>query len=294
MLLYNSIGPNPRVVRIFMAERGIELPRVEVDLRGGENRGEPYLAKNPTGQCPALELDDGTVIAEITAICEYLDEVTPGPSLIGSTPQERAETRMWARRIDLNILEPMANGFRYSDGLKMFQNRIHCIPAAADDLKQIAQEQLTWLDGQMGGKHVHLRRPADAGGYSAVRVRRFLRWRASADQPGEQEHRRLACADEGASQRRGIAEKTSRRTGVRASKLSCVAQGRGRCVRAQRRRSSRRVRTSLAAESRRCARHDRGRHRPSRCRSTEALALSICAMASLSSLISGARMISRN
>ena len=112
MLLYNSVGPNPRVVRIFMAERGIELPRVEVDLRGGENRAAPYLAKNPSGQCPALELDDGTVIAEITAICEYLDEVTPGPSLIGSTPQERAETRMWARRVDLNILEPMANGFR--------------------------------------------------------------------------------------------------------------------------------------------------------------------------------------
>ena len=81
-------------------------------MLGGENRREPYLAKNPSGQCPALELDDGTVLAEITTICEYLDEMTPGPSLIGSTPQERAETRMWARRVDLNILEPMANGFR--------------------------------------------------------------------------------------------------------------------------------------------------------------------------------------
>ena len=135
-----------------MAERGIELPRVEVDLRGGENRAAPYLAKNPTGQCPALELDDGTIIAEITAICEYLDEVTPGPSLIGSTPQERAETRMWVQHVDLDVLEPMANGFRFGEGLKMFQNRIHCIPAASDDLKQIAQEHLTWLDGQMGDK----------------------------------------------------------------------------------------------------------------------------------------------
>ena len=152
MLLYNSIGPNPRVVRIFMAERGIELPKVEIDLRSGENRREPYLSKNPSGQCPALELDDGTVIAEITAICEYLDEVTPGPSLIGSTPKERAETRMWSRRIDLHILEPMANGFRFSDGLRMFQDRVHCIPAAADDLKQIAQEGLTKLDGQIAGR----------------------------------------------------------------------------------------------------------------------------------------------
>jgi glutathione S-transferase len=152
MLLYNSMGPNPRAVRIFMAERGIELPRVEVDLRAGENRAGPYLAKNPAGQTPALELDDGTVIAGITVICEYLDEVTPGPSLIGSTPQERAETRMWVRRVDLHILEPMANGFRYGEGLRMFENRVHCIPAAADDLKQIAQEQLTWLDGLMEGK----------------------------------------------------------------------------------------------------------------------------------------------
>ena len=152
MKLYNSVGPNPRAVRIFMAERGIELPRVEVDIRGGENRAEPFLAKNPAGQCPALELDDGSVISEITAICEYLDEASPGKSLIGSTPAERAETRMWVRRIDLNILEPMANGFRYSDGLRMFQNRVHCIPAAAEDLKQTAQEWLTRLDGLIAGK----------------------------------------------------------------------------------------------------------------------------------------------
>jgi glutathione S-transferase len=152
MLLYNSIGPNPRAVRIFMAERTIDIPCVEIDIRGGENRREPYLSKNPAGQCPALELDDGTVLAEITAICEYLDEKFPGPSLIGSTPEQRAETRMWSRRIDINILEPMANGFRYGDGIKMFQDRIHCIPAAADDLKQSAQEKLTWLDGLMAGK----------------------------------------------------------------------------------------------------------------------------------------------
>ncbi len=152
MRLYNSIGPNPKVVRMFMAEKGIELPRVEVDIRGGENRREPFLAKNPSGQCPALELDDGTIIAEITAICEYLDEKYPGPSLIGGTPEQRAETRMWTRRIDLNIVEPMANGFRYTDGLKMFQDRMHCIPAAGEDLKQIAQQHLTWLDGLMAGK----------------------------------------------------------------------------------------------------------------------------------------------
>jgi len=153
MQLYNSIGPNPRAVRIFMAERGVDLPKVEVDIRGGENRQGPYLAKNPAGQCPALELDDGSFVTEITAICEYLDETAPGSSLIGKTPQEKAETRMWVRRIDLNILEPMANGFRFGEGLKMFQNRIRCIPQAAADLKATAQERLVWLDGLMAGKN---------------------------------------------------------------------------------------------------------------------------------------------
>jgi glutathione S-transferase len=140
--------------RMFMAERGISgIPSEIIDLRGGENRREPFLSRNPSGTCPALVLDNGMVLAEITAICEYLDEIGPaGSTLIGKTPEERAETRMWARRIDLHILEPMANGFRYTDGLKMFDNRIHCIPAAGVDLKAIAQEGVTWMDGLIGGR----------------------------------------------------------------------------------------------------------------------------------------------
>ena len=154
MKFYDSVGPNPRVVRMFAAERGVTLDTIKVDLRGGENRQGPYMAINPSGQCPALALDNGLVLAEITAICEYLDEIAPPgtPSLIGANAIERAETRMWVRRIDLNILEPLANGFRFSQGIKMFGPRIHCIPQAADDLKAIAQEKLAWLDGLMAGK----------------------------------------------------------------------------------------------------------------------------------------------
>ena len=153
MKFYNSVGPNPRMVRMFMAEKGFDVPKVEVDLRGGENRKEPYLKVNPAGQCPALELDDGSVLAEITAICEYIDEIKKDtPSLIGTTPEERAKTRMWVRRIDLNIVEPAANGFRFAEGLKMFQNRIHCIPEAAAGLKETARQKLAWLDGLMGSK----------------------------------------------------------------------------------------------------------------------------------------------
>ncbi|MES1990493.1 MAG: glutathione S-transferase family protein [Pseudomonadota bacterium] len=152
MKFYNSIGPNPRVVKMFMAEKGITVPFVEVDLIGGENRKEPYLAKNPSGQTPALELDNGTVLAEITVICEYLEEKNPATPLIGTTPEERAETRMWTRRVDLGIAEPLANGFRFAEGYPMFKDRLLCRPEAADGLKAMAQDKIGWLDKQLAGK----------------------------------------------------------------------------------------------------------------------------------------------
>ena len=152
MKLYNSLGPNPRVVRMFMVEKGIDLPLEEVDLRGGENRREPYLKKNAAGQLPALELDNGRYVTEVTAICEYLEDVQPKPPLVGSSPEEKAETRMWTRRIDLGICEPMANGFRYAEGLPIFKDRMRVLPEAAAGLKACAQDKLGWLDGLMDGK----------------------------------------------------------------------------------------------------------------------------------------------
>ena len=149
MKLYNSMGPNPHMVRMYAAELGVDLALEDVDLMGGENRQAAFLAKNPSGQSPALELDDGTVLAEITAICEYLDDITDGKSLIGSTPEERANTHMWTRRVDLNICEPLGNGFRYAEGLQIFESRMITIPEAANGLKRIAQAKLTWLDEQM-------------------------------------------------------------------------------------------------------------------------------------------------
>ena len=138
MKLYDSIGPNPRIVRMFMAEKGIEMPKQTVDLRGGENRQAEHLKRNPHGQMPTLELDDGSYLSEITAICEYLEEKKPKPALIGSTPEERAECRMWTRRVDLNICEPLANGYRFGEGLKFFEKRIPCAPEASPGLKMIA------------------------------------------------------------------------------------------------------------------------------------------------------------
>lgn len=152
MLFYNSIGPNPRVVRMFIAEKGLTIPSVQIDLMKGENRREPYLSKNPHGQMPALELDDGSTVCEITAICEYLEDVNPKPPLIGSTPAEKAEARMWTRRIDLNICEPLIAGFRFSQGLPLFKDRVITIPEAADGLKKIARDRIKWLNGHMAGR----------------------------------------------------------------------------------------------------------------------------------------------
>ncbi|ALJ13861.1 glutathione S-transferase [Sphingopyxis macrogoltabida] len=153
MKFYNSIGPNPRVVKLFMAEKGIEIPEVIIDLRGGENRRAPYNVEvNPAGQTPALALDDGSVLTEITAICEYLEERFPETPLIGSTAEERANTRMWTRRVDIKICEPLTNGFRFAEGLPLFEPRMRCLPEAAAGLKAIAQDGIAWLDPLIAGR----------------------------------------------------------------------------------------------------------------------------------------------
>jgi glutathione S-transferase len=153
MKFYNSIGPNPKLVRMFAAEKGFSFPEVvEVDLLAGHNRREPYLSKNAAGQMPSLELDDGRVISETIAICEYLEELKPTPPLVGSDPAERAETRMWVRRVEWKIIQPMADGFRFAEGLPLFKDRIRTVPEAAPGLKAIAQDGLAWLEGQMAGR----------------------------------------------------------------------------------------------------------------------------------------------
>lgn len=152
MKLLNSFGPNPRMVRMFAIEKGIDLPQQEHDLLAAENRGDAYMAKNPGGQMPALELDDGTVIAETIAICEFLEENQPNPVMIGATAQERAENRMWMRRIEMQITENMYNGFRFAEGIDLFRDRMVCLPEAADGLKAKAKERHLWLDGLLENK----------------------------------------------------------------------------------------------------------------------------------------------
>ena len=153
MKLYNSMGPNPKLVRMFAAEKGYSFSAIEeVDLIKGANRKEPYLSKNPAGQLPCVELEDGRFISETIAICELIEEKQPKPALIGTTPEDRAETRMWVRRLEWKIIQPLADGFRFAEGLPLFKDRIRTIPEAAAGLKAIAQDGLAWLDGQLAGR----------------------------------------------------------------------------------------------------------------------------------------------
>jgi len=140
------------MVRKFAGEKGISLPMVEIDLLGGENRQPAYSGEvNLAGQTPALQLADGQVIAEITVICEYLEEKHPSPVLTGAPPEQRAGTRMWTRRIDLNICEPLTTGFRASEGRGLFAPRMKLVGLeGAAELKAIAKDKILWLDGLMG------------------------------------------------------------------------------------------------------------------------------------------------
>ncbi len=190
MKFYNSMGPNPHVVRMFAAERGIELDKVEVDLMAGENRQGAYLEKNPAGQLPALELDDGSVISEITAICEYLDEASAGERLLGETPEARARGRMWTRRVDLGICEPLANGFRFAEGLELFKSRMMVRPEAAEGLKAIAQAKLSWLDGQLAGQEFI---GGERLGLADILLFCFLAFGANVGQPLNPENKNVAA-----------------------------------------------------------------------------------------------------
>jgi glutathione S-transferase len=190
MKFYNSVGPNPQVVRTFAAERGIELDMEQVDIMAGENRQGPYLEKNPAGQLPCLELDDGTVLSEVTAICEYLDEINPGGSLIGDTPEAKANTRMWTRRVDLGICEPLGNGFRFSEGLELFKDRMIVRPEAADGLKAIAQDRLTWLDGQLEGREFIA---GDAISLADILLFSFLTFGTNVGQPLNQDNKNVVA-----------------------------------------------------------------------------------------------------
>lgn len=155
MKFYDSQAPNPHVVRLFILERGgLELDVQQIDIMNLENRRLTYRTDvNPRGEVPALDVD-GFVLTEITAICEYLDEVAQGgKSLFGNTPLERAETRMWLRRMDLEIAQPVIDWFRNDpDTIDFYKGNRTPIPEARVVQKVRINQFLNLLDDQLEGK----------------------------------------------------------------------------------------------------------------------------------------------
>ena len=150
MKLYQSLGPNPRVVLMYLAETNVQVDRRFVDIMAAENRQPDFCSKSPLGHTPVLELEDGSCIAESVAICEYLDETLGRNALLGATPEERAQTRMLVRIVDQLVVVPMTAGFRGAEGLPMFQSRLLCLPDAAADLKRLAADGLAQVDRILG------------------------------------------------------------------------------------------------------------------------------------------------
>jgi len=148
MKLYDyKAGPNPRRVRIFLAEKGIEVPLVHTDIMKREQKTPKFLEKNPIGSIPVLELDDGTCISESVAICRYFEELHPEPPLFGRTPIEKAQIEMWLRRVELNFMVPV--GMVWIHGHPLTARLVKQIPEAAEQNRKRAQIGYKMLDTQL-------------------------------------------------------------------------------------------------------------------------------------------------
>ncbi len=150
MKLYEAASPNARRVHIFMSELDIECERVAVDIRAAENLSAEFLAKNPGGRVPVLELDDGTFIGESVAICRYLDSLSPNsdaPSMFGNDGVSAAQIEMWQRRVEFNFFLEVAGAFRNITAF--FKDRETCVKEWGEVCAERAPKTLVMFDAQL-------------------------------------------------------------------------------------------------------------------------------------------------
>jgi glutathione S-transferase len=139
-----TMAPNPRRVRVFLAEKGINVPYEQVDIAAGANRKPEFLKINPMGGLPVLELDDGTHIAESVAICRYFEETKPDPRLMGVDAKDKAVVEMWNRRMEFEVLWMTAGAFRNTSDF--FKGRIPQVKEYGEICRSAAIKRLEWLD----------------------------------------------------------------------------------------------------------------------------------------------------
>jgi glutathione S-transferase len=144
-------APNPRRVRIFLAEKGISVPLVPVDMTALGHRAEEVTRRNPLQRLPVLELDDGTVLTESVAICRYFEEMHPEPALFGSGALGRAMVEMWQRRMELNLLWTVGQAFRHIHPA-MKEWEVPQVPEWGEANKPRAVEFLRILDAELAGR----------------------------------------------------------------------------------------------------------------------------------------------
>jgi len=143
-------APNPRRVRIFLAEKGVSVPYEQIDIFARANRQPPFLAKNPLGGIPVLELDDGTCIAESVAICRYFEALHPEPALFGRDAREQALVEMWNRRVELVLLN--AVGMVWGHGSPLTAKVVQQIPENVEPNRKRAAQFLELLDRELGAR----------------------------------------------------------------------------------------------------------------------------------------------
>ena len=148
--LYNhAVAPNPRRVRIFAAEKDIQLALEEVDILAGQSRTPEFLAKNSSGQVPVLELDDGSYLSESVAICRYLEGLHPEPNLLGRGLHEQAEIERWNRRMELELFA--AIGRTVQNINPIFQGRFKQFPEYGETQRAVVYQRLERMDRELNG-----------------------------------------------------------------------------------------------------------------------------------------------
>ena len=150
MKLYNhSLAPNPRRVRIFAAEKGINLTLEDVDILAGQSRTPEFLAKNSSGGLPVLELDDGSHLSESVAICRYLEGLNPEPNLLGRGLREQADIERWNRRMELELFA--AIGRTVQNTSSIFQGRFKQFPEYGEAQRAVVYQRLERMDRELNG-----------------------------------------------------------------------------------------------------------------------------------------------
>ena len=151
MKLYTSkVAPNPRRVHIFLGEKGVEIELVEIDLGKSQNLDPDFVAKNPLGRVPVLEMDDGAYLAESMAICRYFEETHPEPPLMGIDARDKAEVEMWNRRMEFEIMAQVSGCFRHTHSY--WEGRIPQVPKYGELCRKTVLERMAWLDGELADR----------------------------------------------------------------------------------------------------------------------------------------------